>query len=172
MQTVLHDAPVRQSPDWHFLRQHPAYWMAFGFGSGLSPVAPGTMGSLLAFPLYYAITLAHLTPFWLLMVLLAAQIAGVWVCDVTGRALGEADYGGIVWDEIAACWLILASIPQQWAWWLAAFVLFRLFDIWKPWPIRQADRHVKRGLGVMLDDVLAAVYVILILRGAMMIAAL
>ncbi len=154
--------------NWHFLRQHPAYWIAFGFGSGLSPVAPGTVGSLLAFPLY-ALTLAHFSLPWLIVVLLAAQLLGVWVCDKTGRALGEADYGGIVWDEIAACWLILACVPQRWDWWLAAFVLFRLFDIWKPWPIREADRHVKGGFGVMLDDVLAAVYVIIILRGIMMI---
>ncbi len=164
----MNDETLSAQANWHFLRQHPAYWIAFGFGSGLSPVAPGTVGSLLAFPLY-ALTLAHCSLPWLIVVLLAAQLLGVWVCDKTGRALGEADYGGIVWDEIAACWLILACVPQQWSWWLAAFALFRLFDIWKPWPVREADRHVKGGFGVMLDDVLAAVYVIIILRGIMMI---
>ncbi len=157
-------ATVRIKPDWRFVMQHPAHFLAFGLGSGLSPVAPGTMGTLLAIPLYVA--LAWLLPPVLLYGWLVAAFAiGVWASAVTGRALGEADYGGIVWDEIVAFWMVLAAIPARPVWVVLAFLLFRLFDIWKPWPIDWADRRYKHALGVMLDDVLAALYTVLAIYG-------
>ncbi len=142
---------------WRFLFRHPAHFFALGFGSGLSPVAPGTAGSLAALPLYLALETLLPRPARHGAVA-AALVLGVWFCEVTGKALGEADPGAIVWDEIAALWLLLAFIPAGWAWWGGAFLLFRLFDIWKPFPIRQLDRRTHGGLGVMLDDVLAAGY--------------
>jgi phosphatidylglycerophosphatase A len=100
----------------------------------------------------------------LLAVVLLAFAAGVWFCDVTGKALGVSDHGGIVWDEIVAMWLILAFTPASGLWYGVAFLLFRLFDIWKPFPIRYFDQHVKGGFGVMLDDLLAAGYALAALK--------
>lgn len=139
----------------------PGGFLAFGLGSGLSPIAPGTAGTVAS--LVPAVILVQL-PFWpaLALVVLAFFI-GIYLCGVTGRALGVHDHGGIVWDEFVGMWLVLLFVPFHWAWWLAAFVLFRLFDILKPWPIRWLDRRVHGGFGVMIDDVLASVYALLIL---------
>lgn len=142
-----------------FVFSHPAHFLSFGFGSGLSPVAPGTAGTLVAFPLYW------LMQHWLsgtaiLVVILLMFTVGVWACQYTGQALGVADYGGIVWDEIVAFLLVLCATPPTLAWYTAAFLLFRLFDIWKPFPIRYADKHIHGGFGVMFDDLLAAGYAI------------
>lgn len=154
---------MRNKPDLKLLFAHPAHFFSLGFGSGLSPVAPGTAGSLLAIPLFMA--LAHFLPQALLLPVVALSFAiGVWFCDVTGKALGVSDHGGIVWDEIVAMWLILAFTPPTWMWFGAAFLLFRLFDIWKPFPIRYFDQHVKGGFGVMLDDLLAAGYALAVLK--------
>lgn len=149
-------------PDLRFLLAHPAHLLAFGFGAGLAPKAPGTAGTLVAVPLYLLLSLlGH----WYWLVVLMALVLGIWVCDVAGRALGVHDHGGIVWDEIAAFLLVLPFAPQNMAGLALAFVLFRLFDIWKPFPIRWIDRQVPGGLGVMLDDMLAAAYAILCLMG-------
>lgn len=156
-------SPPEVHPDWRFVAAHPAHFLAFGFGAGLSPRAPGTVGSLVALPLYALLCL--LPPAWFWAWVALALVAGVWVCDVTGRALGASDHGGIVWDEIAAMWLVLPFAPQSWWGWLLAFALFRLFDILKPWPIGWLDRKVRGGLGVMLDDGMAALYAILCLEG-------
>jgi phosphatidylglycerophosphatase A len=156
------DSQPDSRPDWRFVTAHPAHFLAFGFGAGLSPRAPGTVGSLAAFPVYALLSLSPSAWYWAWVVL--ALVAGVWICDVAGRALGVADHGGIVWDEIAAMLLVLPFAPAGWVGWLAAFALFRLFDIVKPWPIGWLDRHVKGGLGVMLDDVLAALYAVICLR--------
>lgn len=153
-----------EKADWRFIVSHPAHFLAFGFGSGLSPFAPGTAGTLAAFPLYWFVRpLFDQTA--LLFLLIAAFIAGVWFCDKTGRALGVADHGGIVWDEIVAFMLVLLFIPQTPLWFGIAFGLFRLFDIWKPFPIRYFDTRIKNGFGVMLDDLLAAGYALIILQG-------
>ncbi len=134
----------------------PSGFLAFGLGSGLSPVAPGTVGTVAAIPL--AAVLLQL-PFWYaLAAIVVAFLVGIWLCDVTGKALGVHDHGGIVWDEFVGLWLVLLFVPFAWSWWLAGFVLFRFFDIVKPWPIRWLDRRVQGGFGVMIDDVLAAVY--------------
>lgn len=131
-------------------------FLAFGFGSGLSPYAPGTAGSLVAVPL--ALPLILLSTGLALVVLAGAFVFGVWLCGRVGRRLGVHDHSGIVFDEFVGLWLVLVCLPFNWAWWLAAFVLFRVFDALKPWPIDWFDRRVHGGLGVMLDDVLAAVY--------------
>jgi phosphatidylglycerophosphatase A len=152
-----------KSPNLQFLLQHPAHFFGLGFGSGLAPKAPGTFGSLVGYPLFWLISVYALPT--QLMIIAALFIIGVYFCDVTGRALGVSDHGGIVWDEIVAMMLVLAFTPNQWQWWLMAFLLFRLFDIWKPYPIRQFDVKLKNGFGVMFDDLLAAIYAIIGLQG-------
>ena len=133
--------------------------LALGLGTGLSPRAPGTVGTLLGFPLYAGLH-AVLTPTLVLLSLAALFILGIPVCAQTARDLGVADPGAIVWDEIVAFALVLAFAPSGWAGWTGAFLLFRLFDILKPFPVNIADRKIKGGLGVMLDDLLAAGYAI------------
>ena len=149
-------------PDWRFVTRHPAHFLAFGLGSGLAPKAPGTFGTLAALPLYYAIAW-FATPAELYLIIAIAAVGGIWICGKTGRDLGVADYGGIVWDEITAFWIVLAATPQTPLWVAAAFGLFRLFDIWKPFPINWFDAHLKNGFGVMFDDLLAAGYTLLVL---------
>lgn len=137
----------------------PTGFLAFGFGSGLSPVAPGTAGSLAA--VVPALTLTAL-PLWAgALVVLLAFLIGIYLCGETARRLGVHDHGGIVWDEFVGLWLVLLLIPFSPLWWLAGFVLFRLFDIVKPWPIRWLDQQVDGGFGIMLDDVVASVYALL-----------
>lgn len=148
--------PMR--PDRKFLLNHPAHLLAFGFGAGLLPKAPGTWGTLVAFPIFAVARFGGTAAVIAAAVLFF--VVGVWASDVAGRALGVADHGGIVIDEIAAFLLVLACTPASIAWWVIAFLLFRVFDIVKPWPIRWADRAIKGGFGVMFDDVLAAGYAI------------
>ena len=147
---------------------HPAYLLAFGFGAGLVPKAPGTVGTLVAMPLFaalmYAPEIAHYA------VLLALFLIGLPVCARANHALGVDDHGSIVWDEIVAFMLVLEFTPLSWRWWLMAFLLFRLFDIWKPFPIRHVDRRVKGGFGAMLDDLLAALYAIVALQALQWLA--
>jgi phosphatidylglycerophosphatase A len=140
---------------------HPAHFFALGFGAGLAGRAPGTWGTLVAFPIYYCLSFLSATAYWLLAG--AALLAGVWFCAVAGRALGVHDHGSIVWDEVAAFLLVLPFAPPMWWGYILAFGLFRLFDIWKPFPIGWLDAHVDGGLGVMLDDVLAAGYALAVM---------
>jgi phosphatidylglycerophosphatase A len=142
----------------------PSGFLAFGFGSGLSRFAPGTMGTLAAIPL--GLLLKALPDVWFWLVLLGAFLAGIYICDVSSRRLGRHDPGGIVWDEMVAYWLTVAFLPVSWTWWLAAFVLFRFFDIFKPWPIRQLEQRFAGGLGIMLDDIIAALFAMVILGAA------
>lgn len=148
-----------------FLLAHPAHLVAFGFGSGLAPKAPGTVGTLLGLPLFWLIEAAASDRPNQIALLVAAFLFGVWVCARAGRALGVADHGGIVWDEIVAFALVLVFTPPGWLWIGVAFALFRVFDILKPWPIRSADARLKNGFGVMFDDLLAALYAIAALKG-------
>ncbi len=158
-------------PDLKFLFAHPAHLIAFGFGSGLAPKAPGTVGTLLGLPLFWLVATAAPDLPNRIILLVAAFLFGVWACARTGRALGVADHGGIVWDEIVAFALVLLFIPALpftpagWLWIALAFALFRLFDILKPWPISLADARLKNGFGVMFDDLLAAGYAIATLKG-------
>ena len=149
-------------PGWKFLLGHPAHLLSFGFGSGLARKAPGTFGTLIAFPMYWYLAPRLSDALFMFMLVLAFAI-GVWVCDLTGKALGVADYGGIVWDEIVAFMLVLFFTPPGWEWSLLAFTLFRFFDIVKPPPIRYFDRNWHGGFGVMFDDLLAAGYALLCL---------
>jgi phosphatidylglycerophosphatase A len=143
----------------HVLR-NPRDWPAFGFGFGLMPFAPGTWGSLPGIALWW------ITPkdiYWQSAVVMFCFIAGIWLCGATARRIGVHDHGGIVWDEIVGMYLTLMAVPQQPAWVLGAFLLFRIADIWKPWPIRDLDHRLHGGLGIMLDDVVAALYAAIIL---------
>lgn len=148
-------------PDLRFLLQHPAHFIALGFGSGLAPKAPGTFGTLVAFPLFWLLSRYSFSV--QITLILALFLLGIYFCHQTGKTLGLADHGSIVWDEIVAMMFILAMTPIDWVLWPAAFALFRLFDIWKPFPIRQLDAKLKNGFGVMLDDFLAAIYTIICL---------
>ena len=136
--------------------------MSLGFGSGLAPKAPGTFGTLVGLPLFWLIS--GLTFYAQLGMTALLFLVGIYCCDKTGKALGVSDHGGIVWDEIVAIMLVLTFTPLQWQWWLIAFLLFRLFDIWKPYPICYFDAKLKNGFGVMFDDLLAAIYAILVLK--------
>lgn len=148
-------------PSFSFAFSHPAHVIAFGFGVGLVPFAPGTFGTLLAWPLGWYLGAG---PVWLFFLVIALFLAtGVWACGITGRHLGIADHGAMVWDEVAAFLLVLALLPHDLAWQAAGFVLFRAFDIVKPPPIRWLERRYHGGFGVMLDDVLAAGYTLLLL---------
>lgn len=152
-----------KSPNLELLLEHPAHFFGLGFGSGLAPKAPGTFGTIVGFPLYFLIATFDLA--LQLSIIAALFLVGIYFCEVTGKSLGVSDHGGIVWDEIVAMMLVLAFTPNQWQWWLVAFILFRLFDIWKPFPIRQFDAKLKNGFGVMFDDLLAAIYAIIGLQG-------
>lgn len=151
------DSTTSRAPDARFLLAHPAHFIALGFGVGLVPKAPGTLGTLLALPLAWALGLV-LPPLGIAFAAIPLFFLGIWACEITGRNLGAADHGAMVWDEVVAflplAALASASIVLQ----LVAFGLFRLFDIWKPFPIRELERNVKGGLGVMIDDVVAAFY--------------
>jgi phosphatidylglycerophosphatase A len=142
--------------------RQPAHIIALGAGAGLAPAAPGTVGTLLAFPLYWLLA-AFSASTMALAFLGAAFLLGVWACGATGRALGVADHGAMVWDEIVAFAVVLVFTPPGWQWQLGAFLLFRFFDIVKPPPIRYFDRRLKNGFGVMFDDLLAAGYTLLVL---------
>lgn len=133
----------------------PAYFIAFGFGSGLMPIAPGTWGTVAAIPVY--LLLANSPWYIYLAGVVAAFVLGVFICDKVSKELGVHDYAGIVWDEIIGYLLTMFLVPVGLFWMLAGFLLFRIFDIWKPQPIRWIDKQVGGGLGIVLDDVLAAI---------------
>lgn len=135
--------------------QDPRFFLALGFGSGLMPIAPGTWGTLAAMPVY--LLLANSGWVFYSTFTCVAFILGVFVCDRVSRDLGAHDYSGIVWDEIVGYLITMFLAPPGFIWMLIGFVLFRVFDIWKPQPIGWVDRRVQGGLGIMLDDVLAAI---------------
>ena len=149
-------------PGFRFVFSHPAHFIAFGFGAGLSRFAPGTAGTLLGFPLYWL--LGPLASPWVMLAVVAMLFwIGVWACDITGRHLGISDHGGMCWDEVVAFLLILELAPDELYWQIGAFFLFRLFDVVKPSPIRELEKRMKGGFGVMFDDILAAGYTLLAL---------
>ncbi len=133
--------------------RNPIHFLAFGFGSGAMPRAPGTWGTLAALP--FVLLWQQLPPWGYEIVLVLSTLLGIWLCHKTAADLGVHDHGGIVWDEFVGLWIALWLAPTGWLWLLAGFLLFRLFDIWKPWPIRWIDHHVGGGLGIMLDDIIA-----------------
>ena len=149
-------------PTVRLLLAHPSHFVALGFGSGLVPKGPGTAGTLAAW-LLFPLLRAMLADWQLLGFLAASFFFGIIACERTGRALGVADHGAIVWDEVVAFWLVLFFTPASLLWQAVAFGLFRFFDIVKPPPIRWVDERTRGGLGVMVDDLLAAGYALLVL---------
>jgi len=152
---------MANSPSWRQVTRDPILLLAFGLGSGLSPKAPGTMGSLLAVVLFPLLALLPALGYALVVALVI--VGGIWVCGQAARKLGVHDHGGIVLDEIAGIWLALATFPPSLPWLLAGFLVFRFFDIVKPWPIRWLDRKISGGFGIMVDDLLAGVFTWLVL---------
>jgi len=141
------------NPSFRQLLKRPIELLAFGFGSGLSPRAPGTIGTLAAIPLYILLSQSSLLNYSLLVVV--AATAGIYICGRTSRELGVRDHQGIVWDEFVGYWLAMWGMPFNWYWPLLGFVIFRAFDIAKPWPISWCDRNIHGGFGIMFDDILA-----------------
>jgi phosphatidylglycerophosphatase A len=144
------------------LLKDPLNFCALGFGSGLSPRAPGTAGTVVGVMMYLG--LQHLPFPVYLAVVVVVVLAGIWICGHAARALGVHDHPAIVWDEIAGILITLTHIPDGWYWLLAGFLLFRGFDIVKPWPIRQVDKGLGGGLGIMLDDILAGLFSLICLQ--------
>ena len=145
------DRPVRPTPF-----SSPVQFLAFGFGSGLSPKAPGTAGTLLAVPIYWLISDLDL---WLYTsVVVVAMFLGIYICGAASRQLKVHDHPGIVWDEFVGFWISMWAVPASLPWVVAGFVVFRVFDIAKPWPISLLDRKVAGGTGIMMDDVVAGIF--------------
>lgn len=142
--------------------RNPVHFLAFGLGSGAAPAAPGTFGTLAALLIYLILPPMSTTAYALF--LLVSFALGVWLCGRTARDIGVHDHGGIVWDEFVGYWLTMLLAPPGLLWVLVGFVLFRVFDILKPWPIRWLDRHVHGGFGIMLDDVLAGIFALVCLQ--------
>jgi phosphatidylglycerophosphatase A len=139
----------------------PVHVLAFGFGTGLAPKAPGTFGSLPGVLLAW-LTLG-LALQWRLLIAAVLVLAGIWICGTSAKRLGIHDHPGIVWDEITGMYLTLLVAAPQISAWALGFGLFRLFDIWKPWPIRDLDHRLAGGVGIMLDDLVAALYAVILL---------
>ena len=152
-------------PGPRFLLRHPAHFIALGFGTGLARSIPGTVGTVLALPIFW-IVYPRVDALGYSLFVIALFGIGIWASDVTGRALGRSDYGGIVIDEIVAFLVVLFFTPLSGYWQAFAFLVFRIFDIWKPPPIRYYERLFKGGWGVMIDDLLAAFYTLIVLAAA------
>lgn len=142
---------------------NPVHLLALGFGTGLAPKMPGTFGTIAGMMLYLLIA-PNID--WSLYagIVVASFIAGISICAYTAKALNVHDHSGIVWDEIVGYWITMFMVPATLQWALLGFCLFRLFDIWKPWPISIADKKLKGGLGIMLDDVLAGLFSLFIIQ--------
>jgi phosphatidylglycerophosphatase A len=141
----------------------PVHLLAFGFGAGLLPWAPGTFGTLVGIPVYAFI--GNLAPIWYGLIVLVLFILGVRLCEIAARELGMADHPAIVWDEIVGFQVTMFMAPPGWGYLLLGFGLFRLFDIVKPYPIKRLEK-LPGGWGIMSDDVLAGIYAMLVLQGA------
>lgn len=142
--------------------KNPIHFLAFGLGSGAAPWAPGTFGTLAAVIPYFWFQQLSLP--WYLVMLAVTTVIGIWLCDRTSKDIGVKDHGGIVWDEFVGFWVTMTLAPAGILWIVYGFVLFRIFDILKPWPIKWADQKVSGGLGVMLDDIIAGVMAAAILQ--------
>ena len=148
--------------------RNPVHFLAFGFGSGAAPTAPGTFGTLAAIPIYLLI--APLSLWVYLAIVVVMTILGIWLCDVTSKDMGVHDHSGIVWDEFVGYLITMAAAPPGWLWVVAGFFLFRFFDVLKPWPISWIDKHVKGGWGIMLDDIVAGIFSWLALQAAFLLS--
>jgi phosphatidylglycerophosphatase A len=135
---------------------HPAHFLGFGFGSGLIPFMPGTLGSLAAIPLVIGFTMLPI--FAQVLIVIILSVLGIVICDKVSQDLGVHDHGAIVWDEIVGMLVVFIAVPLSWQAVLLGFLLFRIFDILKPWPISFLDKHVHGGFGIMIDDIIAAIF--------------
>ena len=143
----------KKEPTWAFLISHPAHFFGLGLGSGLTDFAPGTFGTLAAIPLWLLI--AEQSFVMQCIIIFLASVIGIYFCGKTASDLGAHDHGAIVWDEFVGYWLTMLFAPAGWLWVVVGFILFRLFDILKPWPISYFDKRIHGGLGIMLDDIAA-----------------
>lgn len=141
---------------------NPAHLLSLGFGSGLSPKMPGTMGTVVAIPLFLLLPIVDWKIY--LAIIIGAFLIGIFLCGYTAKALNVHDHPGIVWDEIVGYFITMFMVPKEWLWIALGFALFRLFDIWKPWPISIADKKLRGGFGIMLDDVIAGVFALIIIQ--------
>ena len=146
----------------HELLKRPVCFLGLGFGSGLIPKAPGTFGTLAAIPIYLLMKDLSLAIY--LTITLVAFIAGIWICQQSADWIGKDDPSAVVWDEIVGYLITMIVAPSGWQWIVLGFVLFRLFDIVKPWPISWADKSLHGGLGIMVDDVIAGIFAGIILQ--------
>jgi len=142
--------------------KHPAYFLACGFGSGLSPVASGTTGTLGAIPVFLLLSMLEFSHY--LMAVLVIIFVGVWLCDKTSKDFGVDDHPAIVWDEFAGYFVTMAAVPVTWYWVLIGFFLFRVFDVLKPWPANWLERRLPGGWGIMMDDVQAGIYAWMVMQ--------
>lgn len=142
--------------------KNPVHWLALGFGTGCSLTMPGTIGTMAGVIIYY---FAQALSVWLyLFLVIILFIVGIWICQTTARDMGKHDHPAIVWDEIVGYLIAMSMAPDGWQWILGGFLVFRFFDIAKPWPISQVDKSVTGGLGIMLDDAIAALFSLAILQ--------
>ncbi|PHS31646.1 MAG: phosphatidylglycerophosphatase A [Methylophaga sp.] len=144
------------------LLKRPACFLGLGFGSGLAPKAPGTFGTLAALPLYWLMQDLPLITYISIVVL--AFIAGIWICQKSAEWLQAQDPSAVVWDEIVGYLITMIAAPSGWQWMVLGFVLFRFFDILKPWPINLADKAIHGGLGIMVDDVIAGIFSLVVIQ--------
>ena len=156
------DTTTSRAPDARFLVAHPAHFIALGFGAGLAPRAPGTFGTLLGWAIFL-VAYEWLAPLVIAFLAIPLFFLGVWACERTGRDLGVQDHGSMVWDEVVAFLPLAALCSASLLMQVVAFGLFRLFDIWKPFPIRLFEQRLKGGFGVMFDDLIAACYAYLVI---------
>ena len=155
------------SPTFKQLLGNPVHFLAFGFGSGLFAKAPGTAGTLLGILAWMFLVKLSLVTYTIVIVI--AALAGIYFCGKTARDLNVHDHSGIVWDEIVGIWLAMILVPVTWGWIFVSFLLFRFFDILKPWPISWIDKNISGGIGIMADDLLAGGFTAIILYVAMKI---
>jgi phosphatidylglycerophosphatase A len=165
---LITSVSLRARPNLRFLLSRPTHFLALGFGAGLAPVAPGTFGTLVAWPLFWLMQPRLAAPKFLAVIAILFGL-GIWICGRTGRDLGVEDHKGIVWDEIVAFLLVLWFTPRSWVWQIVAFALFRAFDALKPGPIRDIEARFRGGFGVMIDDLAAAFFTLLCLTMLMLL---
>lgn len=162
---VLNTLTSKQDGLQRLSLRHPIHFLALGFGSGLAPKAPGTFGTLAAIPVF--LLLSALPFYGFLLSVLLTSVVGVWICDRAAKDMQVHDHPAIVWDEFAGFFITMLWVPVSWQTVLLGFILFRFFDILKPWPISVLDKKVHGGLGIMLDDILAGIFACLCLHGIM-----